>query len=47
FFMESIFIGAIIYGFGKLSKRTLYICSIFLAVGTMLSAFFIIVANSW
>lgn len=47
FFMESIFIGVMIYGFGKLSKRTLYICSIFLAVGTMLSAFFIIVANSW
>jgi len=47
FFMESIFIGVIIYGFGKFSKRTLYICSFLLAVGTTLSAFWIIVANSW
>lgn len=47
FFLESTFIAVLIFGFGKLSKRTLWLSSILLAFGTTLSAFWIIVANSW
>ena len=47
FFMESTFLGIWIFGRGRVSKRV-HLASIWLAsVGTMLSAVFILAANSW
>ena len=47
FFLESTFIGVWLFGRGKLSPK-LHLVSIWLlAFGTMLSAYFIIAANSW
>jgi cytochrome bd ubiquinol oxidase subunit I len=47
FFMESTFLGLWIFGWNKLSPR-LHLAAIWLAaVGTNLSAYFILAANSW
>ena len=47
FFMESVFLGLWIFGWDKLSPR-LHLATIWLAaIGTNLSAFFILAANSW
>ena len=47
FFLESTFIGLWIFGWNKLSPR-LHLATIWLAaIGTSLSAFFILAANSW
>jgi cytochrome bd ubiquinol oxidase subunit I len=47
FFLESTFIGLWIFGWGRLSPRT-HLATIWLtAIGTMLSAYFILAANSW
>ena len=47
FFLESTFIGIWIFGWNKLSPRV-HLAAIWLtAVGTSLSAFFILAANSW
>ncbi|WP_321167667.1 cytochrome ubiquinol oxidase subunit I [Baekduia soli] len=47
FFLESTFIGLWLFGRGKLSPR-IHLASIWaLAGGTMLSAYFILAANSW
>jgi cytochrome d ubiquinol oxidase subunit I len=47
FFLESTFLGLWIFGWDRLSKR-LHLASIWLvAIGTMLSAYFILAANSW
>jgi cytochrome bd ubiquinol oxidase subunit I len=47
FFLESTFLGLWIFGWGRLSKR-LHLATIWLvAVGTQLSAYFILAANSW
>jgi cytochrome d ubiquinol oxidase subunit I len=47
FFMESVFLGLWIFGWDKLSPR-LHLATIWLAaIGTSLSAFFILAANSW
>ncbi len=47
FFLESTFLGLWIFGWDRLSKR-LHLATIWLAaVGTMLSAYFILAANSW
>ena len=47
FFMESTFLGVWIFGRGRVSNR-IHLASIWLAsVGTMLSAAFIVAANSW
>jgi cytochrome d ubiquinol oxidase subunit I len=47
FFLESTFLGLWIFGWNRLSRR-LHLATIWLAAaGTWLSAFFIIVANSW
>jgi cytochrome d ubiquinol oxidase subunit I len=49
FFLESVFLGVIITGWKsqKVSDKILYISTIFVALGTTLSAFWILVANSW
>ena len=47
FFLESTFLGLWIFGWDRLPKR-LHLATIWLAaVGTMLSAYFILAANSW
>src|SRR5215469_11237126 len=47
FFMESTFIGLWIFGWNRLSPRT-HLATIWLAaIGTSLSAYFILAANSW
>ena len=47
FFLEATFLGLWIFGWGRLSRR-LHLATIWLAaLGTWLSAYFIIVANSW
>ena len=47
FFMESTFIGLWIFGWNKLSPR-LHLATIWLAaIGTSMSAYFILAANSW
>lgn len=47
FFLESTFLGILIYGEKKVSQRTYWLSSLLVAVGATLSAFWIIVANSW
>jgi cytochrome bd ubiquinol oxidase subunit I len=47
FFLESTFIGLWIFGWGRLSRRA-HLATIWLtAFGTVLSAYFILAANSW
>ncbi|HTU98263.1 MAG TPA: cytochrome ubiquinol oxidase subunit I [Solirubrobacteraceae bacterium] len=47
FFLESTFLGLWIFGWGRLSPK-LHLATIWLvSVGTMLSAYFILAANSW
>jgi len=47
FFLESTFIGLWLFGWGRLSKRV-HLATIWLtAFGTVLSAYFILAANSW
>jgi cytochrome bd ubiquinol oxidase subunit I len=47
FFLESTFMGLYLFGRERLSKRTHWFCALMVAVGATLSAFWIIVANSW
>src|ERR1700730_17614910 len=47
FFLESTFLGLWIFGWGRLPKKV-HLATIWLAsIGTILSAFFILAANSW
>lgn len=47
FFLESTFLGLWIFGWGRLSKRV-HLATLCLAIfGSVISAYFIIVANSW
>ncbi|MGZ4268344.1 MAG: cytochrome ubiquinol oxidase subunit I [Solirubrobacteraceae bacterium] len=47
FFLESTFLGLWIFGRDRLSPRLHLACIWLVAVGTMLSAYFILAANSW
>ncbi len=47
FFLESTFIGLWIFGWGRLSPRVHLATAWLVAFGTVLSAFFILAANSW
>ncbi len=47
FFLESTFLGIWIFGWNKLSKKAHLACIWLVAAGTMLSAAFIMAANSW
>ncbi len=47
FFLESGFLGLLILGRKRISSFTRWFASLMVALGTMLSAFWIIVANSW
>ncbi len=47
FFLESTFLAVLLFGWNKVKPRTHFISSILVAAGAHLSAFWIIVANSW
>lgn len=47
FFLESTFMGVLLFGWGRLSDRVLWLASLLVAVGATLSGFMIIVVNSW
>jgi cytochrome bd ubiquinol oxidase subunit I len=47
FFLESTFLGLWIFGWGRLPKRVHLAMIYIVAIGTNLSAFFILAANSW
>ena len=47
FFLESVFIGVLLFGWNRISRNALFVSSVAVAVGAILSAFWIIVANSW
>ncbi len=47
FFLESTFLGLWIFGWGRLPKRIHLACIWMVAIGSMLSAMFILAANSW
>jgi len=47
FFMEGIFLGLYLYGWDRLSPLAHWLCSLPVAVGGTLSAFFVVTANAW
>jgi cytochrome d ubiquinol oxidase subunit I len=47
FFLESTFLGLWIFGWNRLSKRTHLACIWLVSAGTVISAVFIMAANSW
>src|SRR5271168_432032 len=47
FFLESTFLGLWIFGWDRLPKRVHLACICLVAIGSMLSALFILAANSW
>lgn len=47
FFMESVFIGVLIFGRKKVSPKVYWVAALMVFVGGHLSAFWIVVANSW
>lgn len=47
FFLESGFLGILVFGWDKVSKKMHFISTILVWVGSMFSAIWIIVANSW
>ncbi|MBN1827124.1 MAG: cytochrome ubiquinol oxidase subunit I [Candidatus Eisenbacteria bacterium] len=47
FFLESTFLGILVFGWDRVSPRMHLVSTILVATGSILSAFWIIVANSW
>ena len=47
FFLESTFLGLWVFGWDRLPKRVHLACIWMVAFGSMLSALFILAANSW
>ncbi len=47
FFLEASFLGIMLFGWGKVSARMHFISTCIVAVGTLISAFWILAANSW
>lgn len=47
FFLESTFLGVLLFGWNKVSKRVLWISTFLVALGTIISAFWIITVDSW
>lgn len=47
FFLEASFLGIMLFGWGRVSKRMHFISTCIVAVGTIISAFWILSANSW
>ena len=47
FFLEASFLGIMLFGMGRVSKRMHFVSTCIVAVGTLISAFWILSANSW
>lgn len=47
FFLESIFLGLLVFGWNRVKPRTHFISTVLVCAGAHLSAFWIVVANSW
>lgn len=47
FFLEASFLGIMLFGWGRVSKRMHFASTIIVAIGTVISAFWILSANSW
>ncbi|MBU2515679.1 cytochrome ubiquinol oxidase subunit I [bacterium] len=47
FFLESTFLGVLLFGRNKVSRKMYFFSAVMVMVGSTLSAFWIIVANSW
>lgn len=47
FFLEATFLGVMLFGWGRVSPRMHFISTLCVAIGTLISAFWILSANSW
>lgn len=47
FFLEASFLGIMLFGWGKVSKKIHFASTCIVAIGTLISAFWILSANSW
>jgi len=47
FFLEAGFLGVMLFGMDKVGKKLHYMATLMVAVGTLISAFWILSANSW
>lgn len=47
FFLEASFLGIMLFGWGRVSERMHFASSVIVAIGTVISAFWILSANSW
>lgn len=47
FFLEASFLGIMLFGWGRVSARMHFVSTVVVAVGTLISAFWILAANSW
>ncbi len=47
FFLEASFLGIMLFGMNRVSKRMHFISTVIVAFGTLVSAFWILAANSW
>lgn len=47
FFLEASFLGVMLFGWGRVSKKMHFFSTCIVAIGTMISAFWILSANSW
>jgi cytochrome d ubiquinol oxidase subunit I len=47
FFLEATFLGIMLFGFNRVSNRVHTIATLLVAIGTTISAFWILVLNSW
>lgn len=47
FFLEASFLGIMLFGWGRVSRKMHFAATIIVAAGTLLSAFWILSANSW
>lgn len=47
FFLEASFLGIMLFGWGRVSERMHFVATCVVAFGTLISAFWILAANSW
>jgi cytochrome d ubiquinol oxidase subunit I len=47
FFLESSFLGIMLFGWNRVSEKMHFVSTVIVAVGTLISAFWILSANSW
>lgn len=47
FFLEASFLGIMLFGWGKVSEKMHFFATLIVAIGTLISAFWILSANSW